>query len=391
MSKLMIGDIRTDGGTQPHTAVDAGAVEDFDGGKRVAIEVPQPEIATATPATALPEPLAQPQPAFEPPHPAASTAVEPPPAAPDLGAAPNVDQRSDGVQATIYCMGGSRLLMTEYKAHPAADMFPMMGETELAEMAKDIAENGLVDAIVLYEGMVLDGRNRLAACKLAGIEPRFAVIDNPRSPTMYVISKNLHRRHLTTSQRAAIAGEIMPMLAREAKQRMRAGGGDHKSEAAKSGMAKCPDPILGKPAKKVQGTASAIAAKALGISEKTVRRAAVVKETAPEEFEKMKRGETTLQNALRAAKKKPAPAPEPAPPPNKRQQILNNAAKNKMVDVLSQTRGLCWGLPEMNISRIGHTCTRKELQTWADIARESANRLREFASALLSIEGEQTA
>ena len=382
-NKLMIGDIRTDGGSQPRAVVGVGAVEDFDGGKRVAIEIPQPEIATATQATALPEPLAQPQPAFEPPHPAASTGVEPPPTAPDLGAAPNVDQRSDGVQAT---MGGSRLLMTEYKAHPAADMFPMMGETELAEMAKDIAENGLVDAIVLYEGMVLDGRNRLAACKLAGIEPRFAVIDNKSSPTMYVISKNLHRRHLSTSQRATIAAEIRPMLAREAKQRMRAGGGDHKSEAAKSGMDKCPDPILGKPAKEAQGTASAIAAKALGISEKTVRRAALVKETAPEEFEKMKRGEITLQDALRAAKKKgaPAPKPEPAPeaPPNKREEARDNAAMETMVAIVSQCEGLSVGLPKLDVSRIRRKCTKSGTDRWTENARTIANRFRAFATRL---------
>jgi hypothetical protein len=37
------------------------------------------------------------------------------------------------------------------------------------------------------------------------------------SPVLYILSKNLHRRQLTVSQRAAIAAETVPMMAVEAK------------------------------------------------------------------------------------------------------------------------------------------------------------------------------
>jgi len=55
----------------------------------------------------------------------------------------------------------------EPKTHPAAEMFPMMTDIELRELAADIQKNGLLEPVVLYHGVVLDGRNRLAACKFS--------------------------------------------------------------------------------------------------------------------------------------------------------------------------------------------------------------------------------
>ena len=95
-----------------------------------------------------------------------------------------------------------------YPAHPLADIFPMIPETDLKVLAADIAANGQVDPILLLDGKVLDGRNRQAACALAGIEPLytdFGGID----PVSFVLSKNLHRRHLSESQRAMAAAMIV--------------------------------------------------------------------------------------------------------------------------------------------------------------------------------------
>ena len=103
--------------------------------------------------------------------------------------------------------------------HPASEIFPMMGESELADLAKDIRENGLLEPVVLFENLVIDGRNRMAACRLAGVQPQF-ITENIASPTQYVVSKNLHRRHLTLGQRAAIGVAMLPLLA---------GGGEGKA------------------------------------------------------------------------------------------------------------------------------------------------------------------
>jgi N6-adenosine-specific RNA methylase IME4 len=78
----------------------------------------------------------------------------------------------------------------------------MLGESALAELAADIKANGLCDAITVFEGQVLDGRNRLAACHLAGVEPRFQELE-AGDPAAFVISKNVRRRDLTPGQRVA--------------------------------------------------------------------------------------------------------------------------------------------------------------------------------------------
>ncbi|MFC8269670.1 plasmid replication/partition related protein [Streptomyces cinereoruber] len=90
------------------------------------------------------------------------------------------------------------------KIHPAADLFPMLSEDELLDLAESIKNEGLRKAIVLdADGVLLDGRNRLAACEIAGVEPRFATYtgDNPRA---FVLSSNVYRRHLSKGQQAMI-------------------------------------------------------------------------------------------------------------------------------------------------------------------------------------------
>ncbi|HEX5442465.1 MAG TPA: hypothetical protein VFW87_01490, partial [Pirellulales bacterium] len=61
--------------------------------------------------------------------------------------------------------------------HPAATLFPLMHGVPLGELAADIAENGLREPIVCTDGLVLDGRNRLRACEMAEVEPRFVEWD----------------------------------------------------------------------------------------------------------------------------------------------------------------------------------------------------------------------
>ena len=44
------------------------------------------------------------------------------------------------------------------KVHPAADLFPMMSESELRELGEDIKANGLLASLVLHNGKLLDGQ-----------------------------------------------------------------------------------------------------------------------------------------------------------------------------------------------------------------------------------------
>ena len=85
--------------------------------------------------------------------------------------------------------------------HPFADKFAMLTAEELADLAESISEIGLLNPIVLNsDGDLIDGRNRLAACEIKGVEPVFVVNDG--DPVEIVLAANVSRRHLSTGQRA---------------------------------------------------------------------------------------------------------------------------------------------------------------------------------------------
>jgi ParB-like chromosome segregation protein Spo0J len=94
--------------------------------------------------------------------------------------------------------------VSEFAIHPAAALFPMLADDELDELAADIKERGLLQPIVLdAQGRVLDGRNRLAACEKAGIEPDYVTYADG-DPDGYALAVNINRRHLKASARHLI-------------------------------------------------------------------------------------------------------------------------------------------------------------------------------------------
>ena len=102
--------------------------------------------------------------------------------------------------------------------HPAADLLPMMSEPELLELGQDILKRCLLEGVALFDGQLLDGRNRLDAMEKANV--RLVVDDqldrniphrNVRGcdPVAYVLSKNIHRRHLTNEQRLELISKLV--------------------------------------------------------------------------------------------------------------------------------------------------------------------------------------
>ena len=93
--------------------------------------------------------------------------------------------------------------MSEFtgEIHPLASDYPMLGADELADLAQSIKDQGQLDPITLSpDGVLLDGRNRLAACDLAGVEPKFETYDG--DPVAFIVGKNANRRQLSAGQRA---------------------------------------------------------------------------------------------------------------------------------------------------------------------------------------------
>lgn len=103
-------------------------------------------------------------------------------------------------------------LRTTMKYHEAANLFPLLEDQEFKALCDDIAANGLIEPIVTYEGMILDGRNRYRACLELDVDPATTEYDGD-DPYQYVISKNLHRRHLNETQRAVVASKLANMPA----------------------------------------------------------------------------------------------------------------------------------------------------------------------------------
>ncbi len=88
--------------------------------------------------------------------------------------------------------------------HPFANRFPMLSRDQLEELAASIREHGLDYSITVDQhGRLLDGRNRLAACKLVGIEPRCETVTCTEEQAIdLILRRNVQRRSLSESQKA---------------------------------------------------------------------------------------------------------------------------------------------------------------------------------------------
>lgn len=114
----------------------------------------------------------------------------------------------------------------DYSFHDVAELFPMMDDEALEELATDIAKEGLREPILVKDKVIIDGRNRFKACQKAGVIPVFAeyVGEEGEALVRLSMSLNLQRRHLDKSQKAVIAYNILPVLERMAKERQRQAG-----------------------------------------------------------------------------------------------------------------------------------------------------------------------
>ena len=106
-----------------------------------------------------------------------------------------------------------------WPVHPAAELFPLLADDELRDLADDIRAHGLHEPVWLWQDpergpVLLDGRNRVRACMLAGVPwtKRFYGGDDPIA---FSVSANEKRRHLTPGQRAFLALEIEALYASE--------------------------------------------------------------------------------------------------------------------------------------------------------------------------------
>jgi hypothetical protein len=143
--------------------------------------------------------------------------------------------------------------------HPAADLFPLMSADELRALGEDIKVTGLTSAVVLWrdnveaEAVLLDGRNRLDAIEAAIGRPvhvedeeirigssdirwrdsGVTIIGPPFDPYTFVVSANIHRRHLTAEQNRDLIAELLKASPEKSNRQIaEAVKVDHKTVAA---------------------------------------------------------------------------------------------------------------------------------------------------------------
>jgi hypothetical protein len=174
------------------------------------------------------------------------------------------------------------------EVHPAADVFPMLGTEELDALAASIADHGLSEAIWMTpDGMLLDGRNRLAACQQAGVDPTFRVYEGD-DLVDFIVRLNIHRRHLTTGQKAMAATDLLPIYEAETKR-----GRPNTEDENVADL-----PHLSERGPLARDKAAA----AVGTSGRAVAQAKRVTEQAPDLADKVRSGEVALDAAERLVK-----------------------------------------------------------------------------------------
>jgi hypothetical protein len=97
------------------------------------------------------------------------------------------------------------------KPHPLADLVDFGAGIDLEAVAGHMQRHGYDhdEAIVLFEGQILDGRHRQAAAIMAGETPTFREFVGQNA--MAYVAKKLFRQHLDTSQRAMMAAQLLKL------------------------------------------------------------------------------------------------------------------------------------------------------------------------------------
>ena len=174
------------------------------------------------------------------------------------------------------------------EAHRLAKYFPLLEGDEFNLLVEDIRKNGQLEPIVTVDGEILDGLNRYRACQEIGIEPVTEEYTGD-DPLGYVVSLNVRRRHMDTSQRAMLATEMLPEFEAQAKERIETS----RDEGGRYAPFVSVD-TNGKPNYN-ETTATAEAAKEFNVARVTVARAKRVKEQAPEKVADIVAGKTSVR------------------------------------------------------------------------------------------------
>ena len=253
-------------------------------------------------------------------------------------------------------------------AHPAANIFPMMSDSELDVLAKDIAENGQNEGIIYLHGKIIDGRNRWVACEMIGKEDVWeAELEGDPDPVAYVLSQNLHRRHLTESQRSMVAARTKEYHAKAAKERQKDAGKKHGRGQTEKVSTNLDGP---------NGRAIDHAAKSVNVSPASVASACTVLEHGSAELAAMvDSGKVAVSKAAKIAKSTPKKDQaveteenrrgkrdinKPFVIDSKRKRDIANKTLYRLRKMIGNMTGYTEALPKIDLRAATAVCPREE-------------------------------
>jgi len=193
------------------------------------------------------------------------------------------------------------------QTHELANQLPDITEEEKRQLAESIKELGLLEPITLLGGKILDGKTRYGVCKELGynLSPddfeEFEKCYPGQDPELFVIAKNIRRRHLGVGQRSAIAFELYNRMEKRKAGRP-AGRQSGRSEGhpvarqaalgAEEKLSSIDDNFPPKATEQLEKAAAAV-----GVSVESVERVAHIEKVAPELYKEVKAGTKTLHAA----------------------------------------------------------------------------------------------
>jgi N6-adenosine-specific RNA methylase IME4 len=175
--------------------------------------------------------------------------------------------------------------MNDYIQHELGKIIPQANQHDYEILERDIKENGLKVPITLYEGSILDGWSRYRICNVNSIQIKTEEYKGT-SPLSYILSLNVHRRHLKMGQLAMMSTELLPMLTEEANKRQsttQLGGITFESGSL--------------------GPARDLASQLFNVNPRYVSDAYKIKLKSPETAERVKTGELSLADAMMIIKR----------------------------------------------------------------------------------------
>lgn len=230
--------------------------------------------------------------------------------------------------------------------HPAAELFPLLTGRAFEELKADIQQHGLLTPITYLDGEIIDGRNRYRACMELGITPDEDEIDLDvvPDPFAWVISTNLHRRHLSETQREVIAAKIASL---------KVGDNQHTKEDGQN----CP-------------SSNDEAAEQLNVKPRSVKNAkSAIKGGCDELVAAMERDEITSSLASKFVK---------AVPDKRKQKAIVKEGVAAVRQVVKDHES------DKALNAKPKQTKQKEEEVWEDVAPPEANRIGETFDRLVS-------